>query len=142
MPPASVPTAVITPVRQSVSADAGMISPRFVSDSSSEGWMTTKSSSGSSVRSMRRTLQPPGFDDPLQELLRPRLLRRAEDLLGRPLLEDHSGIQETDAVRDVAREAHLMRGDQHRHPAGRELADHLEHLRDELRVERARHLVE
>ena len=32
---------VTTPVRQSVSADAGMIRPRFVSDSSSEGWMTT-----------------------------------------------------------------------------------------------------
>jgi hypothetical protein len=41
MPIASPPTAVTTPVRQSVSVDAGMISPRFVSDSSSDGWMTT-----------------------------------------------------------------------------------------------------
>src|SRR5919112_3533027 len=121
MPPASAPTAVITPVRQSVSADAGMISPRFVSDSSSDGWMTTKSSSGSSVRSMRRTLQATGFDDPLQELLRALFLRRAEDLLGRPLLEDHAGVEEANAVRDVAREAHLVRCDQHRHAAGGEL---------------------
>ena len=45
-------------------------------------------------------------------------------------------------MRDVAREAHLVRRDQHRHPAGGELADHVEHLRDELGVERARDLVE
>ena len=45
-------------------------------------------------------------------------------------------------MRDVAGEAHLVGRDQHRHPARRELADHVEHLGDELRVERARHLVE
>src|ERR1044072_3234514 len=37
----------------------------------------------------------------------------------------------------VAGEAHLVRRDQHRHPALGELADDLEHLGDELRVERA-----
>ena len=37
---------------------------------------------------------------------------------------------------------HLVRGDQHRHPARRELAHDVQHLRDELRVERARDLVE
>ena len=66
----------------------------------------------------------------------------AEDRLRRPLLEDPPGVEEADAVRDVAREAHLVRRDQHRHPAARELADDVEHLRHELRVERARHLVE
>ena len=35
-----------------------------------------------------------------------------------------------------------MRGDQHRHSGRRELPDHLEHLGHELRVERARHLVQ
>jgi len=45
-------------------------------------------------------------------------------------------------MRDVAGEAHLVRRDQHRHALSGELADHLEHLRDELRVERARDLVE
>src|SRR5436190_9939815 len=119
-----------------------MISPRFVSDSSSDGWMTTWSSSGSSVRSTWRKLQPAGFDDPLKELLRPRLTRRAEDRLRRSLLEDHTAVEKADAVGDVAREAHLVRGDDHRHAAGGELADHLEDLRDELRIERARHLVE
>ena len=51
-------------------------------------------------------------------------------------------MEEADAVRDVAGEAHLVRRDQHRHPAGGELADHVEHLGDELGVEGARHLVE
>ena len=45
-------------------------------------------------------------------------------------------------ARDVAGEAHLVRRDHHRHPAGGELADHVEHLGHELRVERARDLVE
>ncbi len=61
---------------------------------------------------------------------------------GRALLEDRPGVEEADAARDVAREAHLVRCDHHRHPAGGELADHVEHLGDELRVERARDLVE
>src|SRR5262249_15899077 len=125
MPPASLPTAVTTPVRQSVSADAGMIRPRFVSDSSSDGWMTTKSSSGSRVRSIRGKLQPAGFDDPLKELLCPRLARLGEDLLRRALLEDHARVEKADAVGDVPREAHLVCCDQHRHSAGGELADHL-----------------
>ena len=73
------------------------------------------------------------LDDALEELLRPRLLGLAEDLRGRPLLEDHPFVQEAHMVGDVAGEAHLVRGDQHRHPASRELADHLEHLGDELR---------
>src|SRR5262245_7368106 len=118
-----------------------MISPRLVSDSSSEGWMTTWSSSGSSVRSMRRTLQPARFDDSLQELLRPRLARLAEDLLRRSFLEDHARIEEADPIRDVSGEAHLVRRNQHRHAAGSKLPDHLEDFRDELRGERARHLV-
>ena len=67
---------------------------------------------------------------------------RAEDLAGRPLLEDAAVVEEADLVGDVARERHLVGGDHHRHAARGELADHLEHLRDELGVERARHLVE
>ena len=72
-------------------------------------------------------------------LLRSRL---GEDLRGRALLEDHALVQEADPVRDVAREPHLVGRDHHRHPSGRELADHVQHLGDELRVERARDLVE
>ena len=62
--------------------------------------------------------------------------------VGRALLEDHAGVEEADAVGDLAGEGHLVRRDQHRHPALGELADHLEHLADELRVEGARDLVE
>src|SRR6478752_4894919 len=104
----SLPTAVRTPVRQSASADAGRISPRFVSDSSSDGWTTTKSSRGSRERSMRRvsgsctllTLQPAGLNDALEELLGPRLLRLGEDLFRRALLQDHALVKEADPVRD------------------------------------------
>src|SRR6185437_1436536 len=112
--------------------------------------MTRYSSSGSSEMSMcfsrssmiERYSQAPGIDDALEELTRPLLARRSEDLLGRPLLEDPALVQEADAMRNVAREPHLVRRDQHRHPALRELSDHLQHLGDELRIERARHLVE
>ena len=41
-----------------------------------------------------------------------------------------------------AREAHLVRDDDHRHAVAGELLHHLEHLADHLRVERARRLVE
>src|SRR4029079_17448669 len=77
-------------------------------------------------------LQPAGIDDSLQELTRSLFARSAEDLLRRALLEDDAGLQEADTARDVAREAHLVRRDHHRHPTGRELADHVEHLGDEL----------
>src|SRR5262245_3766930 len=129
----------------------GTIRPLAVSLSSS-GSMTRKSASGSSVTSSvcesgsstETTLarQATGGDDALQELLRARLTRRRKDLLRGALLQHDALAEEADAVGNLAREAHLVRGDQHRHPAGRELADHLEHLGDELRIERARDLVE
>src|SRR5258708_2392177 len=110
--------------------------------------MTTWSSSGSMERSIPRvprscivtngsakcgaqpvrakdgssTSEATRFDDALEELLRPRFLGLAEDLRGGPLLEDHPFVQEAHLVGVVAREAHLVRGDQHRHPARRELA--------------------
>ncbi len=43
---------------------------------------------------------------------------------------------------DLAREADLMRDDDHRHPDLGEVAHHVEHLADELRVERRGRLVE
>ena len=66
----------------------------------------------------------------------------AEDPLGRTLLEDEALVEEDDAVGDVAREAHLVGGDEHRHALGGQLADDVEHLADELGVERAGDLVE
>src|SRR6476659_10712397 len=141
------------PVRQGAAsvADAGRMSPARVSVSSATGWMTTNSSSGSSetstlldssIMGLRVRLETTGFDDSLEELLRPRLARRAEDLGGRALLEDDALVEEADAARDVAGKAHLVGGDEHRHPLLRELPDAREHLGDELGIELARHLVE
>ena len=87
-------------------------------------------------------LQPPRLRDALEEALRASRAGRAEDLLGRTFLQDLPGVQEADPAGDVAREAHLVGGDQHGHPAARQLPDDREHLRDELGVERARDLVE
>ena len=53
-------------------------------------------------RRRRVPLQPPGVDDPLQERARARVLRRAEDPLGRPLLQDAAPVQEAHPVGDVA----------------------------------------
>ena len=61
---------------------------------------------------------------------------------GGPCSRMRPRVEKAHAVGDVACEAHLVRRDDHRHPTGRELADHLEHLGDQLGVERARHLVE
>ena len=66
----------------------------------------------------------------------------AEDLRGRAVLEDAAAVEERDAVGDLAGEAHLVGGDQHRHAAVLELADHVEHLADQLGVEGRGDLVE
>ena len=134
----------------------GTISPLAVSVSSS-GWMTRKSSSGSRRRRRRSLCERIAALSrrvPRRRQSRPaatircrnccvRGSRGAEKICsGGPCSRIDALVEEADAVGDVAREAHLVRGDHHRHPAGGELADHLEHLGDELRVERARHLVE
>src|SRR5205823_3556833 len=82
------------------------------------------------------------FDDPREKLARPFLARRREDLVRRSFLEDDALVEEANLVRDLAREAHLVRRDDHRHAGVRELAHEVEHLADELGVERARDLVE
>ena len=63
-------------------------------------------------------------------------------LFGRTGLDDDAALQEADAVGYLTGEAHLVRCDQHCHALVREFADEVEHLRDELRVERGRDLVE
>src|SRR3954454_17956475 len=111
----SLPTAVRTPVRQSASADAGRISPRFVSDSSSDGWTTTKSSRGSRDRSMPLvsgsctlvTLQPAGLGDGLEELLGAGLLRLREHLLRPRRLQPQGSVQLQDRAGARGRDAPL-----------------------------------
>ncbi len=61
---------------------------------------------------------------------------------GRALLDDDAVVHEHDPARNIAREADLVRHDDHRHPLGGELAHHVEHLLDQLRVERRGDLVE
>ena len=51
-------------------------------------------------------------------------------------------MKEADLVGHVAREPHLVRGHEHGHTSRGELSDQTEDLSDQLRVERARHLVE
>ena len=58
------------------------------------------------------------------------------------LLDDRAPVHEHDPVSDLAREPHLVRHDEHGHPGLGEPSDHLQHLADELRVERRRRLVE
>src|SRR5919197_2816621 len=152
MPGTSAPTAVTIPVRHGAeaTAEAGKTSPERISASSLTGWTTRCSSSGSIDTStcwgptlmLKRYLETPRLNDALQELAGSGLSRRGEDVLGRTLFQDHAGVQEADAACGLASEAHLVGGDQHRHPAGSQLADHVENLADELRIERARHLVE
>ena len=62
--------------------------------------------------------------------------------MGLALLEDAALVEERHPVGHVAGEPHLVGRDDHRHPLLGELADRIEHLRDEHRVERARDLVE
>src|SRR5919112_2151763 len=89
-----------------------------------------------------RSSEAAGVGEPPQEPLRLLATRRPEQLGGRAALEDRPVVQEAHLVGDVAREAHLVRGDEHRHALGLELAHQVEHLADELGVERARDLVE
>ena len=97
---------------------------------------------GDRGRQRSRVSESPSLDDPLEELPGPGLARVAEDLLRRSLLEDHAAVQEADARGDLPGEGHLVGRDDHGHAAGGQFADDVEHLGDELGVERARDLVE
>ena len=70
------------------------------------------------------------------------LLRVVEDLGRRPLLDDDAAVHEDDARRDVAREAHLVGDDEHRHAALGEVLHDVEDAAHELGVERRGDLVE
>ncbi len=69
-----------------------------------------------------------------QESAQPLALRRGEHFGGRPLFRNDTAIHEDGAVGHIAREAHLMRDDDHRHPFLGKLAHHLQHLADQFRV--------
>src|SRR5262249_22079675 len=74
-------------------------------------------------------LQPPRVDDAPQETPCSLVRRLTEQLHGRCLFHDLPVGQETHPAGDVAGEPHLVRGDQHRHPAFGQFPDHVEHVR-------------
>ena len=85
----------------------------------------------------------PGRDDPVEELARARLATGALKICsGGPCSRITPASRKQTRLAMSRAKAHLVGRDQHRHPALGELADHAQHLGDELGVERARHLVE
>ena len=65
-----------------------------------------------------------------------------QHLAGRALLDDLAVVEEDDAIGDLTGEPDLVRDDDERRAVAGEPADDVEHLADELGVERRRRLVE
>ena len=80
--------------------------------------------------------------DEVQELARAQLAWVFQDLPRRPFLDDPPVGHEDDPVRHLAREAHLVGDDQHRHARFGQLPDHREHLGHQLGIEGRGRLVE
>ena len=78
----------------------------------------------------------------MEELARPGLSGGGEDLIRVTFLQDASLVQEQHSRGDIAREPHLVGGDDHGHAGGCQLADDVEHLGDQLGIEGGRDLVE
>jgi hypothetical protein len=68
--------------------------------------------------------------------------RRAEDGLGRALLNDLATVEKAHGVRQLAGKPHLVRGQHHRHPVVAQLPKHRENLAHQFGVERRGDLVE
>src|SRR3546814_18591818 len=76
------------------------------------------------------------FENGAEELAGALFLRRIEEIVGAALFADPTAVEEADAVGEFLGEAHLV-GD-HKHgevELGAKLADHHQHLADQLRVE-------
>ena len=78
----------------------------------------------------------------VEKTLGPRVLRRSENLLRVPGLDDGALRHEHDSVGHIPRKAHFMGHDDHRHAVPGELPHDAEHLADKLGIERRGHLVE
>ena len=109
------------------------------------------SAGGSTRRPLPTTKRPPFRTEPLQqsrflepadERLQTLAPRVGEDLGRQPLLDDPALVDEQQPVADITGEVHLVGDDHHRHALLGELTHHLQHLADQLRVERRRDLVE
>src|SRR5438552_14604243 len=80
--------------------------------------------------------------DLLEEALGALLVRAREKGLGLTGLHDDALVHEDDAVGHLAGETHLEGHDDHGHALAREVQHDVQHLVDDLRIERARGLVE
>src|SRR3954451_22015061 len=89
-----------------------------------------------------RTSTSARLEDLAEEGLSALLLWRCDDLRRIPALDDDAAVHEHEGVRDLAGEPDLVGDDDHRHAVLREPAHHIEHLSDQLGVERAGRLVE
>ena len=74
-------------------------------------------------RRVKKLSQPVGF-------------RFAEHILGTAFLFDNPFIEKHYMRRDITRQIHVMRDENHGPPLGGKLADHLDHLLLQLRVKR------
>ena len=79
------------------------------------GQLCQASASAAEANRPSSGLQAARLDDALEERARPRLAGVREQLLRRAFLQDLTVIEEKHAVGDVAGEAHLVGGDDHRH---------------------------
>src|SRR4051812_44160947 len=95
-------------------------------------------------RSSPRGSHPmPRGDDLLQEGLGALLARMPEDLVRLAFLDDAAAIEKEHAVGEIMGEAHLVGDQQHGHGGfGGEAAHDVQHLLDQLGIERRGHLVE
>src|SRR4029077_8998079 len=88
------------------------------------------------VRCSPLALQPPGFDDALEEGARAFFLGRAENLLRRSFLIHRAFAKKANLRRYLARKPHVMSRESQSHAFLGKVAHDIQHLRNELRIER------
>src|SRR5579859_7178083 len=76
-----------------------------------------------------------------QELLKARVRNIVENALGTPLLDHNASVHKGHRGCDFASEGHLVRDHDHRHTFFRKLPNNLQHLPDQLRIERGRNFI-
>src|SRR3546814_11063371 len=83
------------------------------------------------------------FESGAEELARALFLRRIEEIVGAALFAEPTAVEEADAVGEFLGEAHLVGDHQHGEvELGAKLSDHVQHLADQLRVERRGDIVD